>query len=1101
MTQRSHNIASSPAKSMVIETKNADGRSPLRIRVIVQAESNDGLDVQQINRTIKVPLRDAETSPVKSKGRSRRTNAISPARKDQTRKPTPVRRRSSQSKPKAPMQEAVAGNETVLSDSGVNAYFDDVASPEKPAAAANEHQPLMEDEELEATFGAYSPGDATMLESEEFSMISVDSLTSSHRSGDNSSPAPPSYARGTSDRHLSARNTNTSFMPSSPPVFIHDRVTPTPSDSPPKYPSAPVQQQSHESNIETPLRESTKKSGQALQHALNGPSRESVSRDISSKDSVFAAFSTGTRRQLRESLNVGQGLASQQPAHRPYFHQGAPSLTPSAPAVLSPFHSPIRKDNHNSNISSSRQSKQPNRMLTPDEHDRAQSVPTSQAEGEVQYPSLTDKIQHSRLTSPYHGYDAMSWMATGPPKPVLQTQHPVRMSEPLIPFAQAQATHGDEIDYSLSEIIEPEAGKLNIPEKEEQAKAGTEDHDIWQEEASRDSDEDGEPSQPPVRDVLVDDDLLVKPRRSKLPGTWRRISGANFHYSDSPEPEEARVRKTSATTDNSSRKTSGVLTPPATEDESCTPGSADEEDQSQANELEDGDSVVTPDESGGSASEASNASPDEDDTGLFWHANLPTVYKAGERPPLRDAAFASLAALKRSTESSFAHSSPLRNTVLDVSPMRETTLKNDPVPNDQYEPNLRRRITKAPLALTSPMRRSLLKSSKLATSPLGKIPVEYAPSEAFIDQSDLAETEVRGARVGTCGNDSSMASDARQLHNELTSGNESSMASDARQLHAELAKHHAQTHFVDSVVDFTEETLPADQTQVESGADTTESYQEELNRSSPTRIRVNFNDSMNSSLIAPKRTYPALFEDAPELKSASNGAVSSSVITATQADKKQESCVVARLTSSFWETVTAQPVYATNTAVKSLVTDNSRPTTPDIVLRLQRKYGLLPDRHPFTYTHVRTLHRMLNSTRSRPENSIIPTSGALSPILTALIGTKRSNELDQQFVWTEQRVYVVSAFCSLLLPASERVRLEEIKAWGDSEALKYKGVDSKGRHGGEKVFPQQRKGRIEEEYVADVLVGIVLKEEMNARKQRVREMMRGLESSEAGPFL
>lgn len=126
LAPRSSNINSSPTKSMILETKNADGGSPWRIRVTVQAEPGHDSNTKRINRTTKVPLRDAETSPVRRKGRPRKTNATSPARKDQTRKPTPVRRRRSQSKSKEPMQEIVVGDETILSDSGVNAYFDDV---------------------------------------------------------------------------------------------------------------------------------------------------------------------------------------------------------------------------------------------------------------------------------------------------------------------------------------------------------------------------------------------------------------------------------------------------------------------------------------------------------------------------------------------------------------------------------------------------------------------------------------------------------------------------------------------------------------------------------------------------------------------------------------------------------------------------------------------------------------------------------------------------------------------------------------------------------------------------------------------------------------
>ncbi|GAB7354987.1 hypothetical protein MBLNU459_g5599t1 [Dothideomycetes sp. NU459] len=1101
LAPRSSNINSSPSKSVVLETKGSDGCSPWRIKVTVQAETTTGRSAHVVNRTTTIPLRDAETSPVKRRSRPRKTNATSPVRKDRSRKPTPARRRCSQPKPTEITQESMTGHETILSDSGVNAYFNDVQPTSKQATDLTHDQPYLENEGQEPDFLGHAPGEATMLESEEFSMISVDSLTSNNRPDDSSSPAQLSNADRPSGGKTTAKNINLSYMPSSPPVFLRDRTTPAPPDLPLTYPAAPVQHSYHQTIIATPLQQSAKQSGRALQNVLNGPFRESVSKDISSRDSLSAAFSAGTQRQLRQSLHVGQDLATQQPVRQPGLDRPTPILVPSAPTVLSPFQSPVRNDS--SNNPTVDQSRHQNRLLTPEEHGRVFSVPTSQVEGEVQYPSLTKRVQQSPHAGPYSGYDDMSWVATGPPKHIPGTGLLPQMNEPLIPLVMTHtANNEDAIDYSLSEMIQTEPAHNDRPQEEEQAEAEGDDQDIWQEEASRCSNEYEQRSAPIQQNSLSKNDPPIKPPRGKLPGTWRRISGANFHYSDSPEPEETRTRKCSATTNDSSRKSSGILTPPATEDESCIPEEESDcqDDQSQTHDTEDVESVVTPSEaegfiSDGLSSDASpDASPDADDTGLFWHANLPAVYRRSEQSSMQTSRLASLAAPRDPIQSSpgktFAPTSPLRNTILDLSPIRKIEPQTVQNRADEYEPNLRRRI-KAPHAVSSPLRHSLYKSSKAATSPLGQVPVEHSLSELSNDPAMMGldrdcNSEVQGEQL-------SMPSDACQLHEELVTGNESSLASDARQLHVELAQHYAPLSGAVDAIGSTHPSSFVDESLAVSGPELTGSYHEELNRESPMRIRVNFNDSINSSIIAPRKNYPPLFQDIP---------ASPSMITPDKG-RKEGASVVARLTSSFWEAVTAPPVYAPATAPARIVKESpqdesSGSTTPDHVLRLRRKYGLLPDRHPFTYTHVRTLHRMLNSTRSRPERSIVPNSGVLSPALTALVGTKCTNELDQHFTWTEQSLQVVSAFCSLLLPASERFRLEEVKAWGDAEALRFREADSKGRQGGERVFSEQKKGKIEDTYIADVLVGIIFKEEMNARKMRIRDMMRGLESSEAG---
>ncbi|KAG9713736.1 hypothetical protein KCU73_g16426, partial [Aureobasidium melanogenum] len=268
-----------------------------------------------------------------------------------------------------------------------------------------------------------------------------------------------------------------------------------------------------------------------------------------------------------------------------------------------------------------------------------------------------------------------------------------------------------------------------------------------------------------------------------------------------------------------------------------------------------------------------------------------------------------------------------------------------------------------------------------------------------------------------------------------------------------------------------------------------ESYQEELNLDSPMRVKVNFNDDTgNSTLLEPKRQYPPLFDNVPTLTKPIKGSPEDS----------QPKSPLLKLTESFWEAVTKPPVYASPERKPNVMLESTPvATVPDHVLRLRRKYGLLPDTHPFIYAHIRTLHRMLNSTRSRSGSSIVPRSGPLGHGLSRLLGKSKTNELDQRFVWTQAHLHVVDSFMSLLLPQEERDRLQyDTGSWGDAEALRHRGRDSKGRYGDEVVFDGVKGGLIEASWVADVLVDIVFKEEMNAKKKRVAEMMARAERME-----
>ena len=824
-----------------------------------------------------------------------------------------------------------------------------------------------QDDEEEAVLGACAPGDATMLESEEFSMISVDSLPS--RAVGHSSP---SHALQATEGDASV---NRSYMPSSPPAFVADRITPVPEDSTPENPGAPHPSQNNDADIATPLRESARKSGRALQDALNGPFRESVSRELpAARESIFNGFSSGTRRQLRQSLHTGQSLAS------PSAIQNAPRLSPTThpmPNFSSPFHSPVRQQETFDSL--------PSRLLSSETDGRSESTANLHPTADVEYPELA---QPSSRSSPAHEEPELSYVNVQRPS-ATHMQSPPRSS----PVSEHDAAEHSVQDAVLSEVEE-------------------DDKDIWQEEASRSIGEEG--GSPEQTDLFLDE-LVVKPRRSKIAGTWRRTSGTATSYSDSPEPQERQNRKASASTKGSSRKSSGVMTPPSSDD--CSVASGEKSSQQVKSSAKNAtDEDLSQSESG-------------DDTGVFFQRNLPSVYNSRTSRQIAD-----------SVKSSFAPSSPLRNTVLDISPM-----KNVQGVDSGSRPNL----STGP----SPLRRSL--AGTQASRRGGEV--------------DTSETQT----------DSSLASDAQQIQREMR-GKSSRAASTISSLTSGSQTKGSRRAPSANTIDLTMSS--SSEQDISTISSRSRSYQEELNLESPMRVKVNFNDDAgNSTLLEPRRQYPALFGNVPTLSKPAH----------ESPEKSNPKSPLAKLTESFWEAVTKPPVYASPERKPQVVLEAAPiATIPDHVLRLRRKYGLLPDTHPFIYAHIRTLHRMLNSTRSRSGNSIVPQSGPLGHGLSRLLGKSKTNELDQRFVWTQTHLHVVDSFMSLLLPQEERDRLQyDTGSWGDAEALRHRGRDSKGRYGDEIVFNGIKGGLIEASWAADVLVDIVFKEEMNAKKKRVAEMM------------
>ncbi|KAH7036325.1 hypothetical protein B0J12DRAFT_678903 [Macrophomina phaseolina] len=200
------------------------------------------------------------------------------------------------------------------------------------------------DDELDIIMPDQTIGETTMLHSEEFSMVSLDSLPSMQAARAANPALNPPYAANTllsfhtdpipqTSRPQFSRQAissplpdisdsvaSVSYMPSSPPIRFTAR---TPqrrqkNDSP-SAPPAIQQVEISPSKAETPKLVNVVRAGIALQGVVNGNNRGTQDRrpsdDIREEaqrarlDGIFNEFESGTRRELQAGLRLGEQLA------------------------------------------------------------------------------------------------------------------------------------------------------------------------------------------------------------------------------------------------------------------------------------------------------------------------------------------------------------------------------------------------------------------------------------------------------------------------------------------------------------------------------------------------------------------------------------------------------------------------------------------------------------------------------------------------------------------------------------------------------------------------------------------------------------------------
>ena len=753
---------------------------------------------------------------------------------------------------------------------------------------------------------AYDELDTTNLESEGFSMVSIDSLPS--RQVGISSPQcrnaginilERSVGQGVNQDSLSQpiqaskrdhydlpSGLSTSFMPSStgltpsnirssPPIALPRQHTPfiiAKSQSAPP----PIQaQQFSPQKASTPKLVRVVKAGIALHGVLDPISEaypgesanQSSERKIDRLDNLFSGFSEGTKRELRAGLRLGEQIAKQ------YQQRG--TSKEASPVLSRPSKIPDIKVVNDDIFNVPQKAQQSDAsnpcLLTPEEKDRyvlALPPPPPERTG-VEYPSLSARMRSAQLASPARSADEMSWQADTPQSTRCTAPELAAGSLGQIGNAasaqQAYITSGkciNELDTQIQlerESVSRQTGKPNSSQviiiKDDRLEKQEDYSDIWHEEASRFSEsllcdetamDDSTRKSPPLQDLSIDGTSQLKLARGKIPKTWRRRSSSDFSYSDKaePGPEESR-------SPNTARQERTVST---------------EESKNRFQESKLIEEAASEDSKSG----------ESDDTGIFWQQNLLAVYRKPNSSELKGAKLD--LSMLLGTNDSLLKSSPLNN------PRKLSPFKNVP-------PKI------APSQLL-PYKTSPLKQQVVSKHPENVQHINKSVQVFRHEQSSPGRDVV----------DDSISSDIRQLRAEM----------EARPFeHHSLALHEI------------EEVTGHSERQNTSFA---------LSSSPPKLLKT--------SILAPKRAYTPIFSDSQQKPINTSTSKPTDRTTRPEATKSQPTGLFSRLTSTLWSTVT--------------------PAAPPPSHPIISHYHPLPRFEPWTKTHYKTLDAIFQHHKRHP---------------------------------------------------------------------------------------------------------------------------------------
>ncbi|KAM3425642.1 hypothetical protein BST61_g7587 [Cercospora zeina] len=260
------------------------------------------------------------------------------------------------------------------------------------------------------------------------------------------------------------------------------------------------------------------------------------------------------------------------------------------------------------------------------------------------------------------------------------------------------------------------------------------------------------------------------------------------------------------------------------------------------------------------------------------------------------------------------------------------------------------------------------------------------------------------------------------------------------------------------------------------------SYEENLNLDSPTKIKVKFNDitsfgehvDQTSSWLADAKRRPALFDaSAPPqqrqqpLPQANFRPVALERSPGTPEQKRSSLNIFSKLGSVLWNVVPRSKgpteIYPDHHQpqehdITTITTHDDSTFTTSLRSQLRSRYGVLSSTHPWTMSHQRTLHRMLNSSLSRRHDTLIPNSGPLPKEVFQLVNTTIPSITDYKFHFTHQHAYVVWSFFQILVDESliEDMKKGEVGFLGDETARRIRGYFDPVRHGDDLVWTLER---------------------------------------------
>jgi hypothetical protein len=822
------------------------------------------------------------------------------------------------------------------------------------------------------------PDDTTVIDSENFSMISVDSLPSSGgltsppkpEDGEGSTPQIGSMLRHeylqqpiTNNTGSNAQEASGSLEPPrmspglapneglSRPAFRRLK-TPVMDAEVPSMPPVIEPTQTTQPKTETPRLGRVVTAGVALQGLLDPsrltpePSQKMLDEKRDRLDDLFRGFSEGTRRELQAGLRLGEQLAQ--------GHGKAQSpQAPSSPIKSQPPSDAAPKSGV---FKTHRKVREP-RLLTPEDQDDFVITAAPESEvNDVQYPPLPAPTEKS-LPSPDRSEDEeeMSWRVDTPPAPTSRMEHintkdqteATRNTGNVLIVASA-STHARHEDYS----------------------------DIWQEEASRSSISAETDDVPQVQNVF--EPGPVAHDHEKLSQTWRSKNGNQLQLSN----EAKSPRQTTAH--------------PESPYDALVENDADEE---QATEEE---------EAGSDAS---------DDTGMFFQSNMPNIFSKRHSRDLKQkkAEKLDLTLLMNEGESLAPESSPPVLTQ-KVSPVRKTNPFLNTPPRFPGFPSSPHK--------SSPLRREI-RSSDISSEGHSRFQEE---SSLPLPQSSPFHTFVDGeSKV-------SMASDQRQLQMEMEGVTDSSICRVRNEADGYLEAYEPQERSLDEIEEVTEHS----RTWVKNSS-MVESSPPRMKVLSPARKRVHlFKDTPKKPEAALRRDIEA---EGVEKRVVHNENVAdvmptekSPVVAASSKDQTHQrpTGLLTRMTSSLWSAVSKPEVVATPT---------SSPPGPHPILGKLTALPKIEPWTKTHYKTLDKLYSVNQKHPALFSPSITPAT-PLSQTNTYLLNKFRANNKQPyvgavfsawgyEFDMTEELVVLCQVFCELMnldsIAAYEKLKGREIE--------------------------------------------------------------------------